>query len=324
MRSGRSASATRNTASSARRAPSARSAARCWTTNSKGVYTCAGCGLPLFSSDSKFKSGTGWPSFFQPIAKENIHEHEDRTLGMVRTEITCARCDGHLGHVFADGPKPTGLRYCLNSESLNFTESKDLADLAEIDQAVFAGGCFWCVEAVFEEVDGVYAGRVGLRRRRRSRTRAYQDVCTGHDRPRGGGAASPSIRSRFSFEELLEVLLRARTIRRRSTGRGADVGTQYRSAVFVENEQQKAIVDAFIQDLTDQKVFPKPIVTTIEPLKTFYAAESYHQNYVCNNPGNGYVRAVALPKVEKVRKQFADKLKMADAKEGDAADDEVK
>ena len=97
----------------------------------EGVYACAGCGLPLFSSDSKFQSGTGWPSFFQPIAKENIIEHQDASHGIVRTEIVCARCDGHLGHVFDDGPKPTGLRFCLNSESLQFTPSDDLKSLAD-------------------------------------------------------------------------------------------------------------------------------------------------------------------------------------------------
>ncbi|HTM55391.1 MAG TPA: peptide-methionine (R)-S-oxide reductase MsrB [Pirellulales bacterium] len=96
-----------------------------------GVYTCAGCGLPLFSSDSKFNSGTGWPSFFQPIAKGNVLEETDRDHGMVRTEILCARCDGHLGHVFEDGPRPTGLRFCLNSESLNFTPSTELSALAD-------------------------------------------------------------------------------------------------------------------------------------------------------------------------------------------------
>jgi methionine-R-sulfoxide reductase len=97
----------------------------------EGVYTCAGCGLPLFSSDAKFHSGTGWPSYFQPIAKENVIEHRDVSYGMVRTEIVCARCDGHLGHVFDDGPAPTGLRFCLNSESLTFTDADKLATLAD-------------------------------------------------------------------------------------------------------------------------------------------------------------------------------------------------
>ncbi len=91
-----------------------------WNNKEEGTYVCAGCELPLFSSETKFKSGTGWPSFYQPIREGYIIEKEDRSYGMVRTEVLCARCGGHQGHVFEDGPQPTGLRYCINSVSMDF------------------------------------------------------------------------------------------------------------------------------------------------------------------------------------------------------------
>jgi len=296
----------------------------------EGVYCCAGCGLPLFASDSKFHSGTGWPSFFQPIAKGNVAEKSDRSHGMVRTEINCARCDGHLGHVFDDGPRPTGMRFCLNSASLAFTPSDETAKLAdplaenakatpEADKktsstespvstatVVVAGGCFWCTEAAIEQLDGVIDVESGYSGGS-AETANYESVCQGDT----GHAEAIRITydpSKINYDRLLEVFFDAHdptTLNRQ----GHDVGTQYRSAIFYDSEEQKAAAAAKIDALNKKGTFGHPIVTTLEPLVRFYPAEAYHQDYARANPFQPYIRGVSYPKVCKIREKHADLIK---------------
>ncbi|MFA6046034.1 MAG: bifunctional methionine sulfoxide reductase B/A protein [Phycisphaerales bacterium] len=256
-----------------------------------GVYVCKLCGLPLFASNAKFNSGTGWPSFFQPFDKDHITEIVDKSYGMTRTEIECARCGGHLGHVFDDGPAPTGLRYCLNSASLTFYEKGEELPAAskpiQVQTAYFAGGCFWGVEDRFQQVPGVIdavSGYMGGK----VKDPTYKLVCseeTGH-------AETVKVTfdpAKVSYKELLAWFFKLHDPSQLNR-QGPDYGTQYRSAIFAATPEELAEAKAFIAEQQGTKRFEgRKIVTQVESVEQagqFYAAEEYHQDYHLKHGGS--------------------------------------
>jgi peptide methionine sulfoxide reductase msrA/msrB len=271
----------------------------------KGIYKCAGCGNELFTDEMKFDSHCGWPSFDKEIAGGKIKQIKDTSHGMIRTEIVCGKCNGHLGHIFDDGPTETGMRYCVNSISLEFEKITNINN-QKMESITLGGGCFWCIESIYNMLNGVEKAVSGYSGGNTTNP-TYKEICTGTTNH------AEVVRITFnpeiiSVSEILEVFFSAHnptTLNRQ----GEDKGTQYRSVIFYENENQKKIATDIIKKLTDEKIYNDAIVTQIESFSKFYPAEDYHQDYYNQNQEQPYCNLVITPKIEKFKKIFKDRLK---------------
>ena len=245
----------------------------------EGTFVCRQCGSALYYSTDKFESGCGWPSFDDEIegAVTRVPDADGR-----RTEIICSNCKGHLGHVFlGEGFTEKNTRHCVNSISMDFIPG----ELKLEETAVFAGGCFWGVEYYLQKHDGVksvISGYTGGK----VKDPTYQDVSTGTT----GHFEAVEVTydpAKVDYETLAKTFFEIHDPTQKN-GQGPDIGKQYRSAVFYQNEEQKLITEKLIKQLRDKGY---KVATKVLPAKTFYEAETYHQDYYFRKGTQPYCHA---------------------------------
>tara|TARA_B100000902_G_C27261843_1_gene891255 strand:- start:475 stop:1320 length:846 start_codon:yes stop_codon:yes gene_type:complete len=238
-----------------------------------GVFICRACKNPLYESNTKFNSGCGWPSFDDEIIG-SINRNDDHSLGRHRIEICCAKCDGHLGHVFSgENITKKDTRHCVNSLSIEFKSYKNLRHI------FLAGGCFWTIEKIFKNIKGVYMTQCGYMGGK-IKDPSYEDVCTGKT------DHAEVVQIYFddkviNFDSLLDIFWDNHNPTSINE-QGRDQGTQYRSVIFYTSLSQKGLAEE--SKVRFQKLYEdKDIITQIIKSEYFYRAEEYHQDYLNKN-----------------------------------------